>query len=148
MGRHDGRSHVYAKRVISSKGKQDGLYRHALDLNNRRKLARRAMRWLPHAGGKRTQCMYPLAPACITWHTFPNIRNQASCDRAREPGANESGLSWDQVLHGFVLVTCGVSTGIGAFVLVTQPETSALGMAETTTGAMACSVDAWDQFMG
>lgn len=26
MGRHDGRSHVYAKRVISSKGKQDGLY--------------------------------------------------------------------------------------------------------------------------
>lgn len=163
FGAPDKTANLFQSKYISyyanHPGKQDAMYAHAEFLNGNTKLARRAMKWLPHKAGRRDQCMSPLSSGCmavlewensidntdcILWHTFPNVGLKASCDRAREPGPDQSFLSWSDVSNGIKLIGCTVASGYALFLVVTGGDKGPLGVAAATGGSLSCAVDAWD----
>ena len=107
---------------------------------------------------QRSTCFLPLSVDCLAglnwaklksgaycggWHSWPNIFQQAACNRFLVPTSHQEGLTWDEVRNGLKIGACAVASGAAIVMAVGTRGAAAPGMAAMAT-SVGCGVTLWE----
>jgi len=156
----------------ASAARKEKLYDYGIHLHNNSKLRMIAGKWTArsyiraHPGTsrsglrliQRSTCLLPLAVDCLAglnwaelksdayctgWHSWPNIFQQAACNRFLVPTSHQEGLTWDEVRNGLKIGACAVASGAAIVMAVGTKGAAAPGMAAMAT-SVGCGVALWE----
>jgi|1186.fasta_scaffold42634_1 hypothetical protein len=156
----------------ASDARKKNLYEYGLHLYNNSRLRMVAAHWTARsyikahplkAGSnlrliQRSTCLIPLSVDCLAginwaklssdascggWHSWPNIFQQAACNRFLVPTSHQEGLTWDEVRNGLKIGACAVASGAAVVMAVGTRGAAAPGMAAMAT-SVGCGITLWE----